>query len=85
MPTRNVHLTDELDRFVAEKVQSGLYADASDVMRAALRRLEQEDRESELKLTVLREAIAAGLESGLAEPSSFDRIRARHNLPPRVA
>ena len=36
MPTRNVNLTDELDRFVA-KVESGRYENASEVVRAALR------------------------------------------------
>ncbi|MEO8901546.1 MAG: type II toxin-antitoxin system ParD family antitoxin, partial [Polyangiaceae bacterium] len=37
MPTRNVNLTDELDRFVAVKVSSGRYENASEVVRASLR------------------------------------------------
>ena len=37
MPTRNVNLTDELDRFVRAKVESGRYENASEVVRAALR------------------------------------------------
>jgi hypothetical protein len=31
MPTHNVTLTPELDRFVAVKVETGLYSDASEV------------------------------------------------------
>jgi len=46
MPTRNVNLTDELDRFVLKKVRSGRYENASEVVRAALRTLEREDDRS---------------------------------------
>ena len=35
MPTRNVNLTDELDHFVLQKVESGRYENASEVVRAA--------------------------------------------------
>jgi putative addiction module CopG family antidote len=34
MPTRNVNLTDELDRFVAAKVKTGRYENASEVIRS---------------------------------------------------
>ena len=36
MPTRNINLTDKLDRFVATKVKSGRYENASEVVRAGL-------------------------------------------------
>ena len=39
MPTRNVSLTKELDEFVSSRVEGGLYANASEVMRTALRLL----------------------------------------------
>ena len=39
----NVILTKELESLVRSKVRSGRYADTSDVMRDALRRMEQED------------------------------------------
>ena len=38
-----ITLTKELEKLVDEKVRSGRYADASDVMRDALRTLEQRD------------------------------------------
>ena len=54
MPTRNVNLTDELDNFVLEKIESGRYENASEVIRAALRTLEREEQQFEAKLAALR-------------------------------
>ena len=45
MPTRNVNLTRELDRFVLQKVKSGRYENASEVVRAAWRTLEREEQQ----------------------------------------
>ncbi len=75
MPTRNVNLTDELDRFVLKKVKTGRYENASEVVRAALRTLEREEREYEAKLTALRSAIDEGDASGVAEGDVFARVR----------
>ena len=75
MPTRNVNLTDELDRFVLEKVQSGRYENASEVVRAALRTLEREERVFEAKLETLRAAIDEGDASGIAEGDVFAQVR----------
>jgi len=83
MPIRNVMLTDELDRFVATKIESGRYEDASDVVRAALETLEREDQQHEAKLTALRTAIAEGDASGLAEDGVFARVREALNLAER--
>jgi antitoxin ParD1/3/4 len=67
MPTRNVNLPAKLDRFVTEKVEAGLYANASEVMRTALRVLEREEREFEAKLIALRAAIDEGDRSEIDE------------------
>ena len=75
MPTRNVSLTEELERFVTAKVKSGKYENASEVVRAGLRALEREEEEYEAKLTALREAIKIGDESGLARGDVFARVR----------
>ncbi|HUY93977.1 MAG TPA: type II toxin-antitoxin system ParD family antitoxin [Terracidiphilus sp.] len=83
MPTRNVNLTPELDRFVVTKVKRGLYANASEVMRAALRLLEREERENAEKLDALRMAVDRGMKSGIAKPGTFARIRRKYGLPPR--
>jgi antitoxin ParD1/3/4 len=80
MPTRNVNLTEELDRFVLKKVESGRYENASEVVRAALRRLEREEQEYEAKLAVLRAAIDEGDASGVAEGNPFTRVREKLRL-----
>ncbi len=76
MPTRNVSLPKELDRFVTAKVESGIYANASEVMRVALRLLAKEEREYDEKMAALRVAIAEGDASGDAEDGVFDRLNA---------
>ena len=83
MPTRNVNLTDELDRFVLSKVERGRYENASEVVRAALRTLEREDQQYEAKLAMLRAAIDDGDASGIAKGNAFERVREKLNL--RVA
>ncbi len=85
MPTRNVSLTKELDEFVSSRVEGGLYANASEVMRTALRLLEKEEREYEEKIAALREAIAVGDASGVAEEDVFERIREKYGIPKRQA
>jgi antitoxin ParD1/3/4 len=54
----NVSLTPELEKLVQEKVASGLYQTASEVIREGLRLLkERDDRQT----AALREAIQEGL------------------------
>ncbi len=81
MPTRNVNLTNDLDRFVARKVKSGRYENASEVVRAGLRTLEREEQEHELKLAALRSAIDEGDASGIARGNVFGRVRKAIKLP----
>ncbi len=81
MPTRNVNLTNELDRFVLEKVESGRYENASEVVRAALRTLERDEQRYEAKLAALRAAIDEGDASGVAKGNPFARVRRTLKLP----
>ncbi len=81
MPTRNVNLTGELDRFVAKKVKTGRYENASEVVRAGLRTLEREERLHEAKLAALRAAIDEGDASGVAKGNVFQRLRKTLKLP----
>ena len=55
-----VILTKELEKLVEEKVRSGRYADASDVMRDALRTLEQRD---DFESPALEAALLEGVRS----------------------
>jgi putative addiction module CopG family antidote len=48
--TRNVSLTSELDAFVEGQVASGRYRTASEVVRAALRLLQERERPNDQKL-----------------------------------
>jgi antitoxin ParD1/3/4 len=54
MPTRNINLTERYDRFIEQQIDAGRFRNASEVMRAGLRLLEQQTREEEQKLQVLR-------------------------------
>jgi antitoxin ParD1/3/4 len=54
MPTRNINLTEHFDTFVAKEIETGRYRNASEVMRAGLRLLEQQKHEDREKLKILR-------------------------------
>ncbi|MBG6121808.1 type II toxin-antitoxin system ParD family antitoxin [Corynebacterium aquatimens] len=66
----SVVLGDHFDGFIADQVESGRYATASEVMRAGLRMLE--DREK--KLENLRRAVQEGVDSGPAEPFDIEEF-----------
>jgi antitoxin ParD1/3/4 len=50
----NVHLTPELEQLVQTKVQSGRYNSASEVVREALRLMEQRDELRAIQIQELR-------------------------------
>lgn len=58
MPTRNVNLTDQLDGFVSTKIKSGQYANVSEVVRAGLHALQQDEAEDQARLEWMRSAVA---------------------------
>jgi antitoxin ParD1/3/4 len=60
VPTRNINLTDHLDRFVDRQVSSGRYSNASEIVRDGLRLLEEEEQERQAKLKALRQAAKHG-------------------------
>lgn len=68
MATRNINLTDALDRFVAEQVESGQFQNASEVVRAGLRALKADQAERAAKIAALNAAIQEGIDSGPAIP-----------------
>jgi antitoxin ParD1/3/4 len=59
----NIHLTTELEQLVQTKVKSGRYNSASEVVREALRLLEERDQLLELRKEAIRQQIDAGWES----------------------
>jgi antitoxin ParD1/3/4 len=60
----NISLTPHLEEMIRSKIASGSYNSASEVVREALRLLEEEDQLRSLKLQRLREDIRDGLDSG---------------------
>lgn len=63
MPTRNINLTEHYNHFVEEQVEAGKYKNASEVLRAGLRLLEQQTQSDEEKLTLLRKLATDGFRS----------------------
>jgi len=54
MPTQNVNLSDQQAKFIRRTVGKGRCRNASEVVRAGLRLLEQQEQEQKLKLDTLR-------------------------------
>lgn len=66
-------LDQHFSAFIEDEVASGRYRSASDVVRAALRLLE----ERETRLEALRQALIAGENSGTSTPFDFDTFVSR--------
>ena len=78
----NVSLTPELEKLVQDKISSGLYTSASEVVREALRLLAESDRQRAMRVHQLREEIAKGLAEAKAGklldgPTTVARLRAK--------
>ena len=58
----NVSLTPRLEEYVKEKVKSGLYNSSSEVVREALRLMEERDRLRDIRLDELRKEIQIGID-----------------------
>ena len=59
----NVSLTPQLEKLVSDRVESGRYNSASEVVREALRLLQERDEVREVQLQGLRSKIVEGLDS----------------------
>ena len=66
--TMNVNLTPQLEHMVRQKIASGLYSSATEVIREALRLMDTQDQLRAATLSQLRDDIQAGLQSGPATP-----------------
>ena len=78
----NVNLTPQLEELVRSKVASGLYTSASEVVREALRLMEEhdqmraeQDRLRAAKLEQLRDDIRQGLNSGPSKAWSAEEAK----------
>ena len=79
----HVSLTPHLEELVRDKVKSGLYNSASEVVREALRLMDDRDRVREMRLEDLRKEIQIGvdqIERGEVTPGEevFRQLRERN-------
>lgn len=72
--TLNVSLTPHLEEFIHQTVTSGRYQSASEVVRTALRLLEEREHDRQVKLECLRQEIQKGLDSGPATPLDIEEL-----------
>ena len=75
----NVSLTPELEEFVAVKVNSGRYTSASEVVREALRLLEEHDRSRGAQIAAFNKELDHRLAS-LDRGERADPIAARRRI-----
>lgn len=71
----NVNLTPQLEELVRSKVASGLYTSASEVVREALRLMDEQDRLRAAKLEQLRDDVRQGLRSGPSEEWNVAQVK----------
>ncbi len=75
----SIVLGEPFQEFARRKVESGEFGSTSEVVGEAMRRYIVED----LKLEALRAAIQEGLDSGPAEPFSFDEFIEERKASPK--
>jgi antitoxin ParD1/3/4 len=76
----NISLTPELEKLVGEKVRSGRYASASEVIREGLRLLEEQEALKQHRLAEIRRKIDRALNqldagAGIADQEARRRLR----------
>lgn len=71
----NVILTPQIEEMVLQKVRSGMYASASEVVLEALRLMQEKERYQTDKIDQLRQDIRSGIDSGETSPWNSDEIR----------
>jgi antitoxin ParD1/3/4 len=81
----NVPLTAQLEKVVKEKVASGRYNSASEVVSEALRLLDDHERLQQIKLERLHKDIQEGLDSGESATLDIEAIKAEARKRRRLA
>ena len=80
----SISLGSYFDNFIQSRISEGRFKNASEVVRAGLRLLEEEEN----KIIALREAIQEGIHSGIAEDfdpkSHLEQLKANKNLHGKV-
>ena len=71
---------DHFEQFIKTQLESGRYSSASEVVRDALRLMEEREQLRQIQLEQLRQQIRAGIDSGPSIPAEevFDRLSAKY-------
>jgi len=82
MPT-SIALGEYFEKFIKQQLAQGRYNNTSEVVRSALRLLEQQERVQALQFEELRKAIQAGIDSGKGKPAEevVNRLKAKYQDP----
>ena len=75
----SIALSSHFEHFIREQISSGRYNNTSEVIRAGLRALEEQEQQR--KLESLKVAVAAGINSGEGLPAEevFGRLRSKYS------
>ncbi|MBI1747688.1 MAG: type II toxin-antitoxin system ParD family antitoxin [Acidobacteria bacterium] len=84
----NVSLTPELEKYITDKVESGLYYSASEVIRESLRLLREQDELKRRQVEEIRKKIDRGIEQfergeGVDGEKFFEQLRKREDAVSR--
>jgi putative addiction module CopG family antidote len=71
----NMHLSEDLERRIQEKVDSGLYRSADEVLSTALRVLDERDQDLDTRATAFQMEIEQRLASGPATAMDFSALK----------
>lgn len=84
MPT-SVALGEHFEAFIRRQLASGHYNNASEVVRAGLRLLQELEKINEARVAELRKAVEEGFKSGPGIPMEkvFDRLEAKYRAMQR--
>jgi antitoxin ParD1/3/4 len=73
---------EHFEQFIRQQVDGGRYASASEVVRDALRLLEQEEERRATALRALRDEVRKGVASGRGKPAEevIDRLERKYSV-----
>jgi antitoxin ParD1/3/4 len=78
---------EHFERFIRQQVDGGRYASASEVVRDALRLLEQQEERRAAALQALRDEVRKGVASGRGKPAEqvLDRLEKKYAAEEKYA
>lgn len=82
MPQRNINFSDRQDGFIAQMIEDGIYSNASELVRSAMRRFQEEHERKEMEwaqyLRAVGEKALAAVERGegidISTPEKRQRV-----------